>query len=58
MVSFWVVSWEVNLDLIDCCPYDKGRTDITLWLASFLTVFEHVPMGFVVANLKKHTQMF
>lgn len=56
-MSFCFVSWEVNLDLIDCCTSDMGRTDTTLWLASFLTVFEHTLMGFVVVNLKKKNKI-
>lgn len=54
-MSFCFVSWEVNLDLIDCCLPDMGRIDTALWLASFLAVFERSLKGFVVINLKKQT---
>lgn len=51
-MSSCLVSWEVDLDLIGCCTSGMMRVDITLWLASFLTVFELTLMGLVVANIK------
>lgn len=49
-MSFGFVSWEANLDLIDCCPSDVGRTDLILCFSSMS------PDGVCNSKLKKNSQ--